>query len=72
MVFSLSLDDALRTGAIVRGMDLDEEEVQIAERLAQPVREKVLKSGDETLVRVLRTLPDESFARLKDILMDSG
>jgi superfamily II DNA or RNA helicase len=66
--FSLSLDEALRTGAIVRGMDIEEEDVREGERIAQPVRERVLKSGDDTLVRIIRTLPDESFARLKNIL----
>jgi len=69
--FTLSLDEALRTGAIVRGMDLDEDEVRISENMAQPVRDRALKSGDETLVRILRTLPEESFARLKDILTTS-
>ena len=57
-----------RTGAIVRGMDIDETDVKEGERIAQPVREMVLRSGDNTLVRIIRTLPDESFARLKDIL----
>ena len=68
---NLSLDEALRTGAIVRGMELDEDEVRMGEKIAQPVRQRVLRSGDETLVRVLKTLPDESFARLKDILTAS-
>jgi hypothetical protein len=66
--FSLSLDEALRTGAIVRDMDLEEIEVTQGEAIAQPVRDRMLKSGDNTLVRITRTLPDESFARLKDII----
>ena len=33
-----------------------------------PVRERILQSGDEQLVRILRILPEESFARLKGIL----
>jgi superfamily II DNA or RNA helicase len=66
--FTLTLDEALRTGAIVRGMDLEEDEVIHSEAIAQPVRDRVLRSGDNALVRVIRTLPDESFARLKDIL----
>jgi len=69
--FTLSLDEALRTGAIVRGMDIEETDVREGERIAQPVREKVLRSGDNTLVRVIRTLPDESFARLKQIISSS-
>lgn len=70
--FSLTLDEALRTGAIVRGMDIEEIDVKEGERIAQPVRDKVLMSGDSTLVRIIRTLPDESFARLKDILSSSN
>jgi superfamily II DNA or RNA helicase len=70
--FSLSLDEALRIGAIVRGMDIDEDAVIAGEQMAQPVRDKVLASGDDSLVRVIRSLPDESFARLKDILTTSG
>jgi hypothetical protein len=30
------------------------------------------KSGDETLVRIINTLPEESFARLKGILETSA
>jgi superfamily II DNA or RNA helicase len=66
--FTLSLDEALRTGAIIRGMDLDEAEVQNGEKIAKEVRNRVLRSGDETLVRIINTLPEESFGRLRDIL----
>jgi hypothetical protein len=37
----LTLDEALRAGAIIRGMDIEEEEVQLAEKMAVPVREKI-------------------------------
>jgi hypothetical protein len=70
--FTLTLDQALRAGAIVRGMDLDEEEVQQSERMAGGVRTKVLQSGDARLVRVLSTLPEESRARLRSILVANG
>ena len=66
--FSISLDEALRVGAIARGMELDEQEVRDAEAMAREVRESVLRSGDETLINVIRALPDETFARLRDIL----
>lgn len=66
--FVLTLDEALRNGAIVRGMDLEEREVQAAEQIAPEVRARALRTGDDTLVRLLRTLPDESWARLRDIL----
>ena len=66
--FTLTLDEALRTGAIVRGMDLEESEVREAEQIAPIIRGRVLQSGDEKLVRILKVLPDESWARLRDIL----
>lgn len=66
--FSLTLDEALRTGAIVRGMDIDEVEVQEAEAMAPKVRSLMLRSGDHRLVKIVQTLPDESWARLKSIL----
>ena len=67
--FTLSLDEALRAGAIVRGMDLDETEVREAETLAPSIRSRILQSGDEKLVRILKILPEESYARLRDILL---
>jgi superfamily II DNA or RNA helicase len=67
--FSLTLDEALRVGAIVRGMDIDEDEVRHAEEIAPEVRDRVLRSGDQKLVKILRVLPDESWARLREILV---
>lgn len=67
--FSLTLEEALRVGAIVRGMDIEESEVQNAEAIAPQVRDRVLRSGDDKLVKILRVLPDESWARLRDILI---
>lgn len=66
--FTITLDEALRTGAIVRGIDLNEEEVQEAEEIAPLVRGRILRSGDQRLVRIVQTLPDESWARLRSIL----
>jgi superfamily II DNA or RNA helicase len=66
--FTLTLDQALRTGAICRGMDINEDEVQLAEQMVPEIRRKILRSGDETLVRILQTLPDESWGRLRSIL----
>lgn len=68
--FVLTLDEALRAGAIVRGMDLDEEEVQEAEAIAGTLRKHVLASGDQNIVRLMKQLPEESWARLKRILSD--
>ena len=68
--FVLTLDEALRDGAIVRGMDIGEDEVQLGEEIASSVRDGILRSGDEQLVRILRILPEESFARLRGILAE--
>ncbi len=69
--FVLTLDEALRTGAIVRGMDIEEEEVQEGEGLANSMRKAVIASGDEKLVKVIRQLPEESWARLKKLFDES-
>jgi superfamily II DNA or RNA helicase len=70
--FTLSLDEALRTGAIVRGMEIEEDAVQASERIAPRVREMVLNSGDAALVRVTQLLPEESWFRLRTILEDAA
>jgi|TARA_Y100000815_G_scaffold231428_1_gene221607 superfamily II DNA or RNA helicase len=62
--FEVSLKEALRVGAIVRGMDIDEEDVQESEEMAEDFREFVLKSGDENLLRIMRDLPAEALTRL--------
>ncbi|WP_141400402.1 DEAD/DEAH box helicase family protein [Magnetospirillum sp. 15-1] len=69
--FSLSLDEALRTGAIVRGMDIEEEDVQAGEAMAESVRKVVMASGDQKLINVISQLPEESWARLRKYLSES-
>ena len=66
--FDLSLSDALRVGAIVRGMEIDEADVKEAEVLRDNVRSRILKSGDEKLIYIVKQLPEESWASLKHIL----
>jgi hypothetical protein len=41
MDFVLTLDEALRAGAIIRGIDIGEDEVRLGEEMAAPVREWV-------------------------------
>jgi superfamily II DNA or RNA helicase len=62
--FEISLSDALRVGAIIRGMDLDEEEVQEGEAVRDVFRKGVLGSGDDQLIKILKLLPEESYGRL--------
>jgi superfamily II DNA or RNA helicase len=69
--FELSLDDALRSGAIVRGMDLDEEEVREGESIAADFRRSVVEEGDAALIALLRKVPEESYGRLKRLLNSS-
>lgn len=69
--FVLTLDEALRTGAIVRGMDVEEEDVQEGEAIASSVRKLVMASGDQKLVSVIQQLPEESWARLKRLLSEN-
>jgi superfamily II DNA or RNA helicase len=70
--FTLTLDEALRTGAIVRGMEIDETAVRAGEQIAPKVRDMVLKSGDTALVRVTQLLPEESWQRLRAIFEDAA
>jgi superfamily II DNA or RNA helicase len=64
---TITLEEALREGAIVRGMDIGEHEVREGENLAPLVRKRILGSGDHRLIKIIQTLPDESWARLRNI-----
>lgn len=66
--FQLTLNEALRVGAIVRGMDLDEEEVREGEENKVQILAQVLSSGDDALIKVIKQLPEESWGRLRRIL----
>jgi superfamily II DNA or RNA helicase len=63
--FELTLDEALRVGAIVRGMELDENEVRASEEVSKELKKLILRSGDQHLVQILRTIPEESYSRLE-------
>lgn len=66
--FQVTLNEALRIGAIIRGMDLDEDEVRDGEENRHEIRDAVLKSGDEAIIRILKQLPEESWGRLRRIM----
>jgi superfamily II DNA or RNA helicase len=68
--FILTLDEALRAGAIVRGMDIEEDEVLEAEAMAGSLRRQIAASGDQNIVRLMKQLPEESWARLKRLMTD--
>jgi superfamily II DNA or RNA helicase len=66
--FAITLNEALRVGAIVRGMDLDEDEVRDGEENKAEILADVLRSGDDALIKVVKQLPEESWGRLRKIL----
>ncbi len=66
--YEITLNEALRMGAIVRGMDLDEDEVQDAEKNKKKIMKDVLASGDDAIIRLLKQLPEESYGRLRKIM----
>jgi superfamily II DNA or RNA helicase len=66
--FRITLDEALRAGAIVRGMDLTEDDVQQSEAIAEDFRNQILKSGESSLVKILKLLPEEGYSRLFEIM----
>ena len=66
--FTIRLKEAMREGAIVRGLDVNEQECREGEQLAESVRDKVLQSGDLNLIRLIRVLPPASLGQLKRLL----
>jgi ribosomal 50S subunit-associated protein YjgA (DUF615 family) len=52
-------------------MELDEAQVVAGEKIAPMVRAKLLASGDETLVSIVKALPEESWGRLKEIFAEA-
>ena len=69
--FEVTLQDALRVGAIVRGLDLDEEEVVEGEKHKDFITREILKTGDEKLIKLLQGLPHETFGRLWKLMDES-
>ena len=66
--YTMSLDEALRQGAIIRGAEYDETDVQQGEQYAPGIRDLVIRSGDAKMIALIQKLPDESFGRLKKII----
>lgn len=66
--YEITLNEALRMGAIVRGMDLEEDEVRDAEQNKGQILRDILNSGDDAIIRLVKQLPEESYGRLRRIL----
>jgi ribosomal protein L40E len=61
--FDITLNEALRLGAIVRGMDVDEEDVREGERIGERLYDHALEAGDEVSLQILSQFPKEGIAR---------
>ena len=62
--FEIALRDALRVGAIIRGMDLEEDDVADSEEMAEEFREFVLASGDDFLIKIMKDVPLEAISKI--------
>ncbi len=62
--FGVTLDSAMRDGVYVRGMAISEDEAQEGERMADHLNDLVMSSGDEVLIKLMRSYPEESYARI--------
>ncbi len=62
--FGVTLDSAMRDGVLVRGMTISEDEAQEGERMADHLNDLVMSSGDEVLIKLMRSYPEESYARI--------
>ena len=65
--FELTLKDALRDGAIIRGMYIDEDTVQRGEEIEEDFRNRVIASGNPALLHLIHTLPPEAYGVLAAI-----
>jgi hypothetical protein len=70
--FVIRLEDAMRDGVITGGSVISEEATREGEDLAGPLRERILQSGDASLIRLIRVLTPESMGHLKRLLLDGG
>ena len=66
--YTLTLDNALRMGGIARQLDVNEEDVQLAEKYYKDIRKEFLDSGDARVIEALSVFPDESLIKMKRIL----
>ena len=62
--YTLNLENALREGGIARELDIDEEDVQLAEKNFENLRKDILDSGDAKMIALLKKLPEETWAKI--------
>ncbi len=66
--FEITLKDALRDGAIIRGMYVDEDTVQLGEEMQEEFREVIKSSGNKSLLDLISRLPPEAYGQLVEII----
>lgn len=67
----ISLEEALRDGVITRGMQISENETIESEEVAPFIRNAAFRTGDTTIIQLLKTLPDQSYKRLGDLFEEA-
>lgn len=65
--FELTLKDALRDGAIIRGMYVDEDTVQVGEEIKDEFRKRIKASKNSALIDLMALLPPEAYGKLAEI-----
>lgn len=66
--FVISLNEALRVGAIVRGVDVEEGEVRDGEEMAGEFRNFVMRTGDAQMLKLAKMVPDELLGRFANFI----
>ena len=66
--FVITLNEALRVGAIVRGVDVEEGEVRDGEVMADGFRDFVMRTGDAKMLNLAKMIPDELLGRFANFI----
>jgi superfamily II DNA or RNA helicase len=66
--FVITLNEALRVGAIVRGVDVEETEVRDGEAMADGFRDFVMRTGDAKMLNLAKMIPDELLGRFANFI----
>lgn len=66
--FIITLNEALRVGAIVRGVDVEEGEVQDGEAMAGEFHKFIMRSGDAQMLKLAKLVPDELLGRFANFI----
>lgn len=70
--YPITLTEAARDGVIARGIAIDEDEVREAEAQAPAIRARLAQVEDETLARIVSTIPVECYPALARLFAGMG